>query len=168
MSAAQPQPIVLGPEEGERAQLMALGVRFMLGSEATGGGFSLVEHPMGPRTLGSPMHVHQHEDEYSFVLEGSVGVHVGDDVRVAGPGDLVFKPRQVWHAFWNAGDTPARILEIISPGGFEGYFAELAPLMPPQVAEVDGEAVAAVAARYGLTLDFGSIERLSAEHGLTG
>jgi quercetin dioxygenase-like cupin family protein len=154
--------------DGLTLDLDGVGVRYLIRGEQTGGRFSLVEHPIAPRTLGAAMHVHQHEDEYSFVLEGSVGVQVGDDVRVAEAGDLVVKPRQVWHAFWNAGDTPARILEIISPGGFEGYFAELAPLMPPQVAEVDGEAVAAVAARYGLTLDFGSIERLSAEHGLTG
>ena len=77
------------------------------------------------------MHVHAHEDEYSYVLEGEVGVQIGDDVRYAQPGDLVVKPRGIPHAFWNRTDEPARLLEIISPGGFERYFAELAPLLAP-------------------------------------
>src|SRR5262249_15121021 len=55
------------------------------------------------------------EDEYSYVLEGRVGALLGDDVVVGGPGDLIFKPRGQWHTFWNAGDEPARILEVISP-----------------------------------------------------
>jgi Cupin domain len=62
------------------------------------------------------------------VLEGRMGALLGDDVVEAGPGDLVYKPRGQWHTFWNAGDEPARILEIISPAGFERFFAELAPL----------------------------------------
>ena len=50
---------------------------------------------------------------------------LGDAVVEAGPGDLVFKPRNQWHTFWNAGDEPCRILEIISPAGFERFFEEL-------------------------------------------
>ena len=156
--------IVLGPDAGESVQIGPMGVRFMIGDQAEGG-FSLVEHPIAPRGLAAPMHVHEREDEYSFVLEGEVGVQVGDEVQVAGPGDLVFKPRGIWHAFWNAGDTPARVLEIISPAGFERFFAELAPLF-----EADGppdfEAIARLQASYGLTMDFESAERLTAEHGL--
>ena len=159
-------PVVLGPDEGAAVQIGALGVRFMVGAERSGGGFSLVEHPIAPRGLAAPMHVHEREDEYTFVLEGSVGVQVGDEVRVAHAGDLVFKPRGVWHAFWNAGDEPARALEIISPGGFERYFSELAPLFPPAIPAPDFEAIIALQQRYGLTMDPSSIERLVAEHGL--
>ena len=97
----------------------------------TGGTFALVEHPIEPRTLAAPIHTHRHEEEYTFVLEGAVGVQVGKEVRIARPGDLVFKPRNVPHAFWNPGDAPARALEIISPAGFERYFREIAPLLPP-------------------------------------
>jgi len=158
----QNSPLVLSPTDGEFVQMGPLGVRHM----ARGEGFSLVEHPIGPRALAAPMHVHEHEDEYSYVLEGRVGVQVGDDVRVAGPGDLVFKPRGVWHAFWNAGDEPARVLEIISPGGFEAYFAECARLLDAD--EPDFAALAALQERYGLRMDFDSIGRLTAEHGLTG
>ncbi len=108
-----------------------LGVRFTGRECPERGTFALVEHPIGPRVLASPLHTHEREDEYTYVLEGEVGVQVGNEVRVARPGDLVFKPRGVPHAFWNAGDAPARALEIISPAGFERYFAEIAPLLPP-------------------------------------
>jgi hypothetical protein len=92
---------VLGPQEGQLVDLGGLGVRFMVDAEQTGGSFSLVEHPMAPRTLGSPVHTHSREDEYSY----------GD-----GPPDL------------------------------------------------DG--LAALAERYGLEMDFASVPRLAAEHGL--
>ena len=50
-----------------------MGVRFMLAGDETGGGFSLVEHPIPPRALAAPLHRHSREDEYSFVLEGRLG-----------------------------------------------------------------------------------------------
>src|SRR6266498_1999476 len=93
------------------------------------GDFSLVEHPIAPRTLAGPSHVHEHEDEYLYVLEGEVGFEVGDDVSSARAGQLVAKPRGIWHAFWNAGDRSARVFEVILPAGFEQYFAELAQLI---------------------------------------
>src|SRR2546423_13445022 len=93
---------ILGPQEGESINLFALGVRFMVDGEATGGAFSLVEHPLPPRALGAPVHTHANEDEYSYVLEGRVGVQLGDEVLEAGPGALGFKPRGISHAFWYA------------------------------------------------------------------
>ena len=113
------------------------------------------------------MHTHRHEDEYTYVLEGEIGVQVGDEVRVARPGDLVFKPRGVPHAFWNAGDVPARALEIISPAGFEPYFTELAPELT-RPGGPDLLALGAIRERYGLTMDLASRDRLIAQHGLTG
>jgi hypothetical protein len=111
------------------------------------------------------MHTHAREDEYSYVLEGRVGFQLGDEVREAGPGEVVAKPRGVPHAFWNPGDESAKLLEIISPAGFEEYFRELAPLLggdgPPDVA-----ALGALQTRYGLTMDFSTIDSLSAAHGL--
>jgi len=148
-----PETIIDGP----------FGVEMLVRSEDAGGRFGLVEHPIAPRALAGPMHVHEHEDEYSYVLEGEVGFQVGDDVFTACPGQLVAKPRGIWHGFWNAGDAPARVLEVISPGGFENYFAELAPLLKP---ERDIEGIARVQKKYGLQMDFSSIERLSREHGL--
>jgi quercetin dioxygenase-like cupin family protein len=159
--------IVLSPDEGETVWLRKLGIRFMIGGEETRGSFALVEHPIGPRALAAPMHTHEREDEYTYVLEGEIGVQVGEEVLVARPGDLVFKPRGVPHAFWNAADEPARALEIISPAGFERYFAELAPLLPPaNEGPLDEEAVGAVRAKYGLEMDMGSIPVLVERHGL--
>ena len=112
--------------------------------------------------------MHEHEDEYSYVTQGRVGVQLGDEALIAGPGELVFKPRGQWHAFWNAGDEPARLLETISPGGFERYFEEIAPLLPPQQPAPDIDGLMAAQARYGLQMDMASMGRLIAEHGLVG
>ena len=93
---------VLGPKDGKRGDLGSLGVRFMIGADESGGGFSLVEHPMPPRGLAAPMHRHTHEDEYSYVLEGRVGAKLGDEVVFGEPGDPHLQARNQWHTFWNA------------------------------------------------------------------
>jgi mannose-6-phosphate isomerase-like protein (cupin superfamily) len=136
----------------------------MADGAATGGGFSLVEHPMPPRALAAPLHRHTHEDEYSYVLEGRMGALLGDEVLEAGPGDLVFKPRNQWHTFWNAGDEPARILEIISPAGFEQYFAELVEVGGSRAAE--GRDLGALAQHYGLEVQRDSIPGLLERFGV--
>ena len=142
-----------------------LGAILMLGGDRTAGSLSLVEHPLQPRALGSPMHTHRNEDEYSVVLEGQVGAQIGDQTVVAGPGDVLVKPRGVPHAFWNPADQPARLLEIISPAGFEGYFARLGEIFAGQ-GPPDPSRLAELADRYGLDLDRASIPRLAAAHGL--
>ena len=76
---------IVTPTDGESVELGGLGVRFM----ATGEGFSLVEHPIAPRTVAEPMHVHEHEDEYSYVLEGEVGFQIGDQIDYADETPLV-------------------------------------------------------------------------------
>lgn len=156
---------VLKDSEGETTVLGALGVRFMIDSDESGGGFSLVEHPMPPRSLGAPTHTHRNEDEYSYVLEGRVGVEIGGETVVARPGELVFKPRGIPHAFWNAGDEPARLLEIISPGGFAEYFKEAGRLLNASGGP-DFEALGALMARYELDMDMESIPRLAEQYGL--
>jgi mannose-6-phosphate isomerase-like protein (cupin superfamily) len=122
---------VIRPEDGDHVFLGSIGVRFLIDGAEAGDRFAFLEHPMSPRALAAPLHRHSREDEYSFVLEGRMGALLGDDVLEAGAGDLVFKPRNQWHTFWNAGDEPCRILEIISPAGFERYFRELAALGGP-------------------------------------
>jgi mannose-6-phosphate isomerase-like protein (cupin superfamily) len=141
---------VLGPTDGKEGFLGSIGVRFMIDGNESDERFSLVEHPMSPRALAAPLHRHNREDEYTFVLEGSVGALLGDEVVVAKPGDLVYKPRGQWHTFWNAGDTTARILEIISPAGFEDFFEELDALGGAIQAPPD--ALAALCARYELDM----------------
>jgi quercetin dioxygenase-like cupin family protein len=157
-------PKIVGPGDGGFVDLGGLGIRFMVEGEETGGQFALVEHPLEPRALGAPMHRHTNEDEYSYVIEGRMGAQLGEEVVFAEPGDLVFKPRGQWHTFWNAGDEPARLLELISPPGFENYFREMGELVadgPP-----DPERRAAIAAKYELEVDPESVEALVEGHGL--
>ena len=151
-------PRVLHPQDGKAGFLGSMGVRFMIDGVESGGGFSLVEHPLSPRALGAPLHRHTHEDEYSYVTEGRVGALLGDNVVEAGPGAVIFKPRNQWHTFWNAGDQPARILEIISPAGFERYFVELVALGGSRAASP--EALRSLSQRYGLDVNPQSIPDL--------
>jgi mannose-6-phosphate isomerase-like protein (cupin superfamily) len=154
----------LTPGEGRRADLVSLGNRYMIDSAQTDGRFALIEHTIAPRALAAPMHVHEREDEYSFVLSGRMGAQIGDEVVEAGPGELVFKPRGIWHAFWSASDEETRVLELISPGEFAGYFEELAPAITAE--NPDFAKIGEIQARYALTMDMESIARLVQEHGL--
>ena len=154
-------PRKVGPADGLYAELGGCGARFMIWGEESGGGFSLVEHPIPPRSLCAPLHRHDGVDEWSYVLEGRMGALLGDDVIYAEAGDLAFKPRDQWHTFWNAGDEPARILEIIAPAGFEDFFRELGG-----AAEAGPEVLTELGPRYGIEFDFESIPVLCEEHGL--
>ena len=81
---------IVGPDDGKAGDLGSMGVRFMVAGAESGGGFSLVEHPMAPWALAAPLHRHSREDEYSFVLEGRMGADLGGEIVYAEAGDLVF------------------------------------------------------------------------------
>ena len=161
-------PRIIGPADGKSVDLGSLGVRFMIWGEESGGSVSLVEHPIAARTLVAPLHRHSREDEYSYVLEGRMGAQLGDDVVVAERGDLVFEPRNQWHTFWNAGDEPCRILEIITPAGFEHFFDELGERMAeigaPNPGVVLGDSD--LPARYAIEFQPESVLRLCQDHNL--
>lgn len=154
---------MLTPGEGTTVWLGGLGVNFKLSGDDTGA-FSIVEHPIEPGVLVPP-HMHTHEDEFSYVLEGEVGARIGDQEIHAIPGSYIIKPRGVPHTFWNPGTRPARLLEIISPAGFEKYFAEMAEVLrgdgPPNV-----EKIGEIASRYGLTYEMGWIPELVKKYNL--
>jgi quercetin dioxygenase-like cupin family protein len=156
---------LIGTADGRYVHFRALGTRYVVSGEQTEGAFALVEHDLAPRGLGAPMHSHEREDEISHVTAGRLGVQIGDDVLEARPGDTVVKQRGIAHAFWNPGDEPTRFLELITPAGFEQYFADLEPILST-VGEPDLEALSAVRARYGLSVDMDSMPRLIAAHGL--
>lgn len=158
MTTTAAAPRIVPPDNGRDGFLGSIGVRFMIDGHEAGERFSLVEHPMSPHALAAPLHRHTREDEYSFVLEGRMGALLGGDVVEAGPGDLVFKPRNQWHTFWNAGDEPCRILEIISPAGFERFFQELDAL--GGALEADPAELAALNVRYGLEMQPESVPEL--------
>ena len=142
---------------------MAVTDVFLLDAAEAGGRFSIVRHDFTPRALAAPMHRHRDEDEWSFVLQGKIGALLGREEFVAGAGELIRKPRGQWHTFWNAGDEPASVLEIISPGGLEELFKSMASGND----ELDPERLAAMAAEYGCDVDFAAtmplVERLGLE-----
>jgi len=164
MSTAVAGPRIVTPDQGQEGFLGSIGVRFLVDGVDASERFSLVEHPMSPRALAAPLHRHTREDEYSYVLQGRMGALLGDDVVEAGAGDLVFKPRDQWHTFWNAGDEPCRILEIIAPAGFEDFFRELDGLGGAIVA--DPEELARLNARYGLEMRPETVPELLDRFGL--
>lgn len=160
-STTTKEPTVILPGESESFDTGGLGVDWKIDGADTDGHFTVVHHPIAPHALAAPLHYHHNEDEYSYVLEGTLGALLGDEVVEAGPGTWVFKPRHQWHAFWNAGDTPCHIIEVISPAGFEDYFREVA------AAEGDFERLAEINAKYELEMDFESVPDLCKRFGLT-
>lgn len=142
---------VVQPGEGEAAGLApGIGVVFKIDGENMGGAVSIVEQPFEVGALVPP-HIHTREDEISVVLEGRVGFRSEDHEVVLNPGGYIVKPRGQVHAMWNAGKSPARIIEIITPAGFEGGMREVAAMAaagPP-----DLEAMGKVAARYGMSFE---------------
>ncbi|MEU8234018.1 cupin domain-containing protein [Actinoplanes sp. NPDC048967] len=138
---------VVQPGGGRRGDLGDIGVHFKLWGEDTGGALAIVEHPFPVGALVAP-HLHTREDEYSIVTEGEIGFRSGDREVVLGAGGYIAKPRGELHAMWNAGPVPARMIEIITPAGFEHFFREVAELIAagPAAAEEGGD----LAERYGL------------------
>lgn len=158
--------VAVKPGAGKLIDLGGLGVHFKIGGSETGGAISVVEHPMEARRLVPP-HTHSKEDELSYVIEGTIGARIGDEIAVLEPGSYVFKPRGVKHTFWNPTDKPARLLEMIVPAGFEVYFAEIArffgaggtpgspehqALSTPYGLELSGDWIAELKSSYGLKM----------------
>lgn len=153
---------VLAAGQGDMSALGGVRDRFMIDGDETGQRFALVEHLFDPRALAAPMHRHHDEDEWSYVLSGRIGAIIeGQEVEV-GPGDLLWKPRGQWHTFWNAGDEPASVLELISPAGLEQLFRSFAGLQ----GEPSPEELAAMAKRHGCDLDFDATGPVMERHGL--
>src|SRR5690625_3907921 len=150
---------VVRPQSSAYVTLGSFGARFLARAAQTQGALSIVEHPIPPRTLAAALHRHSREDEYSYVIEGIMGAQLGSDMVEAEAGSLVFKPRGQWHTFWNAGEGPCRVLEIIAPGGFEEMFAEMGAA--PEL--MAGGRAAAMDARYGLGVGFASVELMCRE-----
>lgn len=144
----EPPLTVVRPGEGRAADLGdGVGVVFKLAGADTGGSIAVVEHPFAVGAYVSA-HLHTREDEYSIVTDGEIGFRSGEREAVLGPGGYITKPRGEMHAMWNAGRTPARMIEIISPAGFEGFFRDVADLAAAGATE-PAEFVA-LAAAYGL------------------
>jgi quercetin dioxygenase-like cupin family protein len=149
MTTIDPPPLtIVQPGDGSSGTLGSIGVDFKLWGDDTGGAVSIVEHPFPVGALVPP-HLHTREDEYSIVIEGEIGFRSGDREAVLGAGGYITKPRNELHAMWNAGAVPARMIEVISPAGFENFFRELSELLL-SVSEPDLSQIAEIAGRYGL------------------
>jgi uncharacterized RmlC-like cupin family protein len=142
-----PGVLALQGGDGERLSFAGLTILLRVPSEASGGAFSLFEEV--PPLADTPLHVHRHEDELFYVLEGEHVFRVGDDEHMLGPGGFVFAPRGVPHSQRRVVPGEGRELILVTPGGFEGFFRELA------AAEVAGtlgpDAYATASERFGIT-----------------
>jgi quercetin dioxygenase-like cupin family protein len=157
-----PTAKMVAPGEATTVMLFAVRFDYKVTSADSGGALAALEITIPPRTLVKP-HNHSREDEYSVVLEGTVGARVGDRVVEAGAGASMVKPRGNPHAMWNTGPDPARVLEVLSPGGLEDYFTELAPVLRDRAPRADYDALAE---RYGLTILDDWIEELERTYGV--
>jgi quercetin dioxygenase-like cupin family protein len=119
------EDFVIVPTAGPRLP-GAFEVTVRVRSVHTNGVMAVLEETLVPKAFVPP-HVHQN-DVWVYVLSGEIGVLVGDDISTAVAGDWALKPRNVQHAMWNAGDCPARIIEVLTPGGTERWFEEIAAL----------------------------------------
>ncbi len=144
------EAITRGPGEGKSVWVPGHQVTCKARGEETGGAYSLIDVTISGE--GPPQHIHQVEDEAFYVLEGEVSVLRGDETISASPGAFVLIPRGTSHTVWNAGSTPAKLLGIFSPPGFEEYFIETGD--PDKEPETNAyiEKAMAVADKYNLEI----------------
>ena len=121
------QATIVKPEQALPLKAFGLDLRVLLTTEATGGAISVLMgwHKPGE---GPSDHVHFSQEEIFFILEGTYELTVGDQATTAGPGTIVFIPRNVVHRFKNVGDTTACMLDWSLPGGQDRYFKAISEL----------------------------------------
>ena len=153
--------VVIQPADGEELRFAEVAGLLKIDGATSKQRFAAAAFPdIPPRTLAAPLHRHHREDEYTMILDGTLGVQLGEAAVEAGPGTWIVKPRNQWHTFWNAGDVPCRTIEVVSPAGFERYFHELAE------GGLDIDQVVRLNARYEIDMDFESIPSLCTRFGL--
>lgn len=149
METIQQKPIIVPVGEGRRLNVLGEVITCKVTSAETNGAYSVVEEVTPPQG-GPPLHVHQHEDEMFYILEGVCEVQCGHQTFKATQGSLAILPRNIPHGFRNIGTTSSKILVTISPGGFERFFEEVSQLLtdkPPDMGRI-----MAIARKYDLEL----------------
>jgi quercetin dioxygenase-like cupin family protein len=149
-------PIALQEGEGEALWFLGTLATVKASSETTGGRVAVIEQ-LAPQGSGSPLHVHHREDEWFYVIEGTLTFWVGGEVIDAPAGSFVYGPRDIPHTFI-VSSPEARFLLVTEPAGFEQFmraFSEPAsqrtipaPTGPPS----DPGALVAAAAEYGIEI----------------
>lgn len=120
-------------------------VRVIARASETNGALGLWSSVIAPGT-GPSWHTHSRETEIFHVLSGKFRFYCGDEEFDAGPGGTVVLPPNVPHQWFNVGDTPGEMFTMVTPGGFEQNFLDIAGLD-----EVTDEAIGAIDARLGVT-----------------
>lgn len=152
------------PEQAKSVSIGGVEVIFRMSGRETDGAYAVLEFRLEPGRL-IPPHAHCREHEVSYVLEGEIGLRIGCEELTANQGCFVVKRPQVTHAWWNATASPARVLEVISPAGFERYFRELAEIHASRGFR-EPQLVADLQDRYGVSASMDWIPLLKARHGL--
>ena len=121
------QPTIVKLEQALPLKAFGLDLKVLLTTEATGGAISVLMgwHKPGE---GPPDHVHFGQEEMFFILEGVYEMTVDGRTSTAGPGTIVFIPRNVVHRFKNIGETTACMLDWSLPGGQDQYFKAISDL----------------------------------------
>ena len=132
---------------GERLGFGGITIVVHAGAEDTGGAFSVMEEV--PPLSDTPLHIHASEDEFFYAVEGEHVITVGEREHRLAPGQGVFAPRGVPHAQRRVESGVGRMLLIVSPGGFEGFFRRLAEA--DRAENLDAAAYAAASQEFGIT-----------------
>ena len=127
---------------------LGLPTRLRATAQTTGGAFGLVEQVLPPG-FASPYHTHHLEDEAFYVVEGEMAFVCDGEWTIARAGTYIFGPRTIAHGFKVLGDTPARLLLLCTPGGFEQFVLDMSD---PAPAAPDMAKLMAVAAKYQIDI----------------
>lgn len=141
-----PVPIVRQPGEGRVVGVLRDRSTFKVLSEQTGGAYAILEQQI-PSGHGPPLHVHRHETEIFYILEGDFEFTVGDETVPAPAGTLLVGPRDIPHTFRNVGPGEGRLLLTIIPGRFGDYFLDV-----DHVPDNDHATVRTLCAKYGVEI----------------
>ena len=141
------QPIILSSGEGTHLDVLGELITLLVSGKQTNGVFTVLSETSPPGG-GTPLHTHHKEDEALYVLEGEYEIQCGDQMVRAGPGSFVFAPREIPHRLTNVSAGPSKVLGVVSPAGFEGFWEEVSQLAPPP----DIEKIMAIAKKYELEI----------------
>ena len=142
-------PIQVTNEGGQRVNVLGNPLVIRVHGRDTNGILSVVESHDATGG-GPPLHIHHREDETFQILEGEYEWTVGDKKFVTSKGATIFAPRGVPHTYRYVGKTPGRLMCVITPAGFEGFFEEIGALTSQQ--QQDIPRVIEIGRRYGLEI----------------
>jgi len=139
-----PVPIIRARDNRETVRVVKGVTRFLVHGCEVNDAYAIIEQIIPP-DCGPPLHVHRHETEIFFVVDGQFEIVVGDHSVAGLPGTSAVCPRNIPHKFRNISDAPARLTVTIIPGHFGEFFERVDKADPD-----DHEAIRALAAEYDI------------------